>query len=115
MWYVLKSYMTGHAPNPVHAIRSVKKLVNRASRILPQRYFPLGIIFRQPVNILLSHAFYSMQRNKQHIEGVVGFRKLVTASHHSAGVGTPNGTSRDRSRGALLEERRIAGSGRRRI
>jgi hypothetical protein len=87
MQYALKSYVTGHTPNPVHAIRSVKKLVNRSSRIFPQRYLPLGIIFRQPVNILLSHAFYSMQRNKQHIEGVVGFRKLVTASHRSAGCG----------------------------
>jgi hypothetical protein len=87
MRYAPKLYVAGHTANSVRATRSVKKVMNKPSRILPQRYLPLGVIFRQPVNILLSHAFYSMQRNKQHIEGVVGFRKLVTASHRSASCG----------------------------
>jgi hypothetical protein len=87
MRYVLKPYVAGHTASSVRAMSSVKKVGNRSSRIFPQRYLTLGIIFRQPVNILPSHAFYSMQRNKQHIEGVAGFRKLVTASHRSASCG----------------------------
>jgi hypothetical protein len=68
MRYALELCVASHTANPVHAIGGVKKVVSQLSRTSRHGYLPLGIILRQLVNILACHAFYSMQRNKQHTE-----------------------------------------------